>query len=99
MRPILLKGHERSITTLKFSHEGDLLWSASKHPTFVVWLCDNGERLGTYHGHNGAIWSLDIDKRTTRVLSASAGLKFFLFFFFHFLKQYSFYNYLIRLLN
>jgi len=72
MRPILLKGHERSITTLKFSHEGDLLWSASKHPTFVVWLCDNGERLGTYHGHNGAIWSLDIDKRTTRVLSASA---------------------------
>jgi len=72
MRPLVLKAHERAITSIKFNHEGDLLWSASKHPTFAVWYWDNGERLGTYQGHNGTVWGIDVDRRTTRILSASA---------------------------
>jgi len=72
MRPILLKGHERSITYLKYNKEGDLLFSTSKHPTFAVWYTTNGERLGTYKGHNGAVWSVDVDRHTKYCVSGSA---------------------------
>jgi len=69
MRPILLKGHERSITSLKFNREGDLIFTASKYPTFVVWYTHNGERLGTYEGHTGAVWSIDVDRHTQKVIT------------------------------
>jgi len=72
MRPILLKGHERSITNIKYNREGDLIFTASKHPTFAVWYTDNGERLGTYEGHSGAVWSVDVDRHSERVVSGAA---------------------------
>eukprot|EP01112_Ceratiomyxa_fruticulosa_P001569 TRINITY_DN1174_c0_g1_i1.p1 TRINITY_DN1174_c0_g1~~TRINITY_DN1174_c0_g1_i1.p1 ORF type:complete len:324 (-),score=61.91 TRINITY_DN1174_c0_g1_i1:178-1149(-) len=72
MRPILLKGHERSITHLKFNRDGDLLFSTSKATFPCVWYSDNGERLGTYMGHTGAIWSLDVDFDTTTVITGGA---------------------------
>lgn len=31
-------------------------------PQFVnVWYSVNGERLGTYNGHTGAVWCVDVD--------------------------------------
>jgi len=72
MRPIALKGHERSITSLKYNRDGDLIFTTSKHPTFAVWYTDNGERLGTYNGHTGAVWAVDINRHTSQVLSGSA---------------------------
>jgi len=72
MRPILLKGHERSITVVKYNHDGDLLFTASKDHVPSVWWTDSGERLGTFHGHKGTIWDLDISRFSTRLLTASA---------------------------
>lgn len=72
MRPILLKGHERSITFLTFNHEGDLLFTASKGNQPNVWRTENGERLGTYKQHGGAVWSLSVDRQSRRLLSGSA---------------------------
>lgn len=63
MRPIILKGHERSITAVKYNRDGDLLFSASKDARPVVWYTDNGERLGTYNGHNGTIWAIDVNSK------------------------------------
>lgn len=60
MRPILMKGHERPLTFLKYNRDGDLLFSCAKDHNPTVWFADNGERLGTYRGHNGAVWSCDI---------------------------------------
>lgn len=37
-----------------------------------MWFAHNGERLGTYHGHVGAIWTIDIDPTTTLLASGSA---------------------------
>lgn len=48
MRPLMLKGHERSLTKVKYNREGDLLFSAAKDKSPCVWFSDNGERLGTY---------------------------------------------------
>ncbi len=58
-QPILLQGHERAITRVKFNSDGDLLFTCAKdhHPT--VWNAYTGERIGTYEGHKGAIWDID----------------------------------------
>jgi translation initiation factor 3 subunit I len=73
MRPILLKGHEGPISKIKFNREGDLLFTAArKDKKPVCWFTDNGERLGNYIGHEGAVWDLDVDFTSTRLLTASA---------------------------
>lgn len=63
MRPILLQGHTRSLTKVKYNVHGDLLFSVSKDNQPCVWYSDNGERLGTFKGHGGAIWDLDVSCR------------------------------------
>uniref|UniRef100_A0A8C6QQ39 Eukaryotic translation initiation factor 3 subunit I n=1 Tax=Nannospalax galili TaxID=1026970 RepID=A0A8C6QQ39_NANGA len=60
-KPILLQGHERSITQIKYNREGDLLFTVAKDPIVNVWYSVNGERLGTYMGHTGAVWCVDAD--------------------------------------
>ncbi|KAL0419671.1 UNVERIFIED_CONTAM: Eukaryotic translation initiation factor 3 subunit I [Sesamum radiatum] len=72
MRPILMKGHERPLTFLKYSRDGDLLFSCAKDHNPTVWFADNGERLGTYRGHNGAVWSCDISRDSVRLITGSA---------------------------
>uniref|UniRef100_A0AAQ4RD03 Serine-threonine kinase receptor-associated protein n=1 Tax=Gasterosteus aculeatus aculeatus TaxID=481459 RepID=A0AAQ4RD03_GASAC len=37
-----------------------------------VWYSVNGERLGTYNGHTGAVWCVDCDWDTKNVLTGSA---------------------------
>lgn len=72
MKPILLQGHERSITQIKYNREGDLIFSSSKDKKPNVWFSLNGERLGTYNGHNGAVWCIDVDWETANFMSGSA---------------------------
>ncbi|XP_064605657.1 eukaryotic translation initiation factor 3 subunit I-like [Liolophura sinensis] len=72
MKPILLHGHERAITQIKYNREGDLIFSAAKDPQPNVWFSLNGERLGTFRGHTGAVWCLDVNWDTTRVLTGAA---------------------------
>ena len=71
-RPILLKGHERSITCVKYNYDGDLLFTASKDHVPSMWRAEDGERIGTFNGHKGTIWDLDVDRFSTRLLTASA---------------------------
>lgn len=61
LRPIMVKGHTRPLTMVKYNREGDLLFSTGKDHTPSVWYSDNGERIGTYDGHNGTVWCLDIN--------------------------------------
>lgn len=58
-KPLALHGHERAITQIKYNRLGDLLFSSSKDSTPNVWYSINGERLGTFDGHNGVVWSID----------------------------------------
>ncbi|CAM9284559.1 unnamed protein product, partial [Phaeothamnion confervicola] len=71
-RPILLKGHERSITCVVYNPDGDLIFTASKDHVPVLWFAETGERVGTYNGHQGAVWDLAVNFDSTRLLSASA---------------------------
>ncbi|KAF8182325.1 eukaryotic translation initiation factor 3 [Pholiota molesta] len=72
MRPILLQGHERSLTQIKFNAEGDLLFTCSKDNIINVWYTHNGERLGTYEGNNGTVWTVDVDPQTVYMVSGAA---------------------------
>ncbi|KAL5604236.1 hypothetical protein BROUX41_002216 [Berkeleyomyces rouxiae] len=72
MRPILLSGHERALTQVRYNRDGDLVFSTSKDQQICVWYSHNGERLGTYNGHVGAIWTVDVDPTSTMIASGSA---------------------------
>ncbi|PHH79401.1 hypothetical protein CDD82_2414 [Ophiocordyceps australis] len=72
MRPILLAGHERALTQIKYNLDGDIIFSVAKDQHICAWFSHNGERLGTYHGHVGAIWTVDVDPTTTMIASGAA---------------------------
>jgi translation initiation factor 3 subunit I len=72
MRPIQLHGHERPLTQIKYNREGDLLFSAARDKSPNVWFSHNGERLGSFDGHNGTIYSLDPSYDSRRLLTAGA---------------------------
>lgn len=67
-------GHERSLTQVKFNREGDLLFSVAKDSLASIWYSSNGERLGTLEGHQGTIWSIDVDSKTAYCATGSADL-------------------------
>jgi len=72
MKPIALHGHERAITQIKYNRDGDLLFSTSKDTTPNVWFSMNGERLGTFEGHQGAVWSIDCNWDSTQAVTGAA---------------------------
>lgn len=72
MRPIMLMGHERPLTQVKYNCDGDLIFSCSKDNVASVWYSINGERLGTLDGHKGTIWSIDVDQFTQYCVTGSA---------------------------
>lgn len=67
----MLHGHERPITQIKYNREGDLLFSSSKDNKPNVWYSLNGERLGTFNGHQGAVWCIDVDWETKHFMSGA----------------------------
>lgn len=71
-QPILLKGHERSITTVKYNQDGDLIFTAAKDNKPTCWYSETGERLGTYGFHGGAIWDIDPSWDSRYVVTACA---------------------------
>ena len=72
MKPILLAGQERPLTKVKYNSLGDLLFSISKDNQPSVWFSDNGERLGTFVGHAGTVWDLDISFDSSKMMTGSA---------------------------
>ncbi|KAL1819095.1 hypothetical protein DCAR_0415348 [Daucus carota subsp. sativus] len=72
MRPILIKGHERPLTYLKYNKEGDLLFSCALDRNPAVWYADKGELLGTYRGHIGSVWGCDVSRDSKLLITASA---------------------------
>ncbi|GMF76144.1 unnamed protein product [Aspergillus oryzae] len=63
---------ERSLNQIKFNRDGDLLFSVAKDKIVCAWWSANGERLGTYNGHQGAIWTVDVSPNTVLLATGSA---------------------------
>jgi len=67
-----LQGHERALTQIKYNRDGDIIFSTAKDQHICAWFAHNGERLGTYHGHQGALWTVDVDPTSTLLASGAA---------------------------
>lgn len=67
-----MHGHERAVTQIKYNRDGDLLFSSAKDHQPNVWYALNGERLGTFDGHSGAVWSIDSSWDSTKVATGAA---------------------------
>lgn len=63
---------ERSLNQIKYNRDGDLLFSVAKDKVICAWFTSNGERLGTYNGHQGAIWTVDVSPNTELLASGAA---------------------------
>jgi len=48
------------------------LFSCSKDHIINVWFSHNGERLGTYDGNNGTVWTVDVDSESRFMVSGAA---------------------------
>ena len=40
-----------------------------------MWRAKDGERIGSYHGHNGAVYAVDVNRKSTRMITAGADNK------------------------
>jgi translation initiation factor 3 subunit I len=59
MKPILLRGHEKPISIVKFNFDGDLLFTGAAEKKVNLWYALSGERIGSYDT-KGAVKTLDV---------------------------------------
>ncbi|KAI3426446.1 hypothetical protein D9Q98_008813 [Chlorella vulgaris] len=71
MRPYVLQGHTRPLNHVLFNAEGDLLVTAGKDSNINLWWTDNGVRAGSFDGHNGVVWTVDMTYDSKMLLSAA----------------------------
>lgn len=69
---VLTSHQERALTQIRYNRDGDIIFSTAKDQHICAWFAHNGERLGTYHGHQGAIWTVDVDPTSTMIASGAA---------------------------
>lgn len=62
------------MTHVLFNRECDLLFTCGKDSAPQVWYTDNGERLGTFEGHKGAINECDVSFDSKRLLTGSGDM-------------------------
>jgi translation initiation factor 3 subunit I len=63
------------MTVAKFSPSGDLLFIADKDSKYVSLISiSNNQLVGTYNGHNGVIWHLDISPDSKYMISCSGDM-------------------------
>jgi len=73
MRPILLKGHDGPLTCVRYSKDGDLLFTTCRRGRINLWYSDDGERIGTFNSgaKPGAVMYVDVNFNSSILASAS----------------------------
>ena len=74
MYPYILTGHSRPLTMVKFNEDGDLIFSCAKDKVPTLWYASNGQRVGTYDGHKGTVWALDVSYNSKILITAGADM-------------------------
>ena len=60
----------------RFNREGDFLITCGKDSLINLWFSDNGERAGTFNGHNGAVWTTDVNCKSIFILIINSLIKY-----------------------
>lgn len=60
-----LHGHERPVTCVTWNRDCNLIFTCGKDKIVCVWSFPEGDQLGSYVGHQGAVWasSVTVDSR------------------------------------
>jgi translation initiation factor 3 subunit I len=63
------------MTVAKFNSNGELLFIADKDSKYITQISTtNNEIIGTYNGHNGVVWNLDITEDSQFMISCSGDM-------------------------
>jgi len=60
------------LNQIKYNRDGDLIFSVAKDKVLCAWFTNNGERLGTYVGHQGALWTVDVSPNSRIIATGAA---------------------------
>lgn len=71
MKPLALFGQEKPLTRVRINRDGDLLFTSSKDSSPCLYYMENGERIGTYRGHSGVVWDIDVSWDSKKLATAS----------------------------
>ena len=71
MRPYILQGHTRPLNQVSYTHDGDFVITCGKDSNVNLWWSDNGERAGTFNGHNGSVWTTDTNTDSSVLMTGS----------------------------
>jgi WD40 repeat protein len=66
-----LRGHTELVGSLRFSHDGSLLASASQDRSAIVWDLATGDRQEQLRGHAGGVWDLAFSPDDATLYTAS----------------------------
>jgi len=69
MQPLVLQGHERPLTCLKFTRDGELMFSSGLDGNVCCWRLPDGQRMGTYQ-----VNELNLDSNVNEPLPAVFGI-------------------------
>mmetsp|Transcript_25673 Transcript_25673/g.65487 ORF Transcript_25673/g.65487 Transcript_25673/m.65487 type:complete len:338 (-) Transcript_25673:148-1161(-) len=84
MKPYLLHIHDRPLTMVKFSYDGDFFLTCAKDGDTCLMRSDNCERVGTYHpvgDKAGAVFAIDVTMDSKYVVTATADGKLIFYTF------------------
>jgi len=68
----MLHGHERPVTFITWNRECNLLFTCSKDKQVRVWSTPEGECLGSYAGHAGAVWACSVTHDSRWLVTSGA---------------------------
>lgn len=71
----VLNAHSRPITHITFNREGNMLFTCAKDKIVYSWSIPDGECLGKFEGHGGAVWSCDVTKESSYLVTCGADQK------------------------
>lgn len=68
----VLHGHGRPVTWITWNRDGNLLFTCGKDKKVCVWSFPDGECLGTYEGHSGAVWACSVTADSSWLVTGGA---------------------------
>lgn len=67
-----LHGHERPVTFITWNRDCNLLFTCGKDKIVNVWSFPDGELLGSYGGHSGAVWACSVTADSRWLVTSGA---------------------------